>query len=195
MEAFITSLHLDYKAFRTFAKTTSMLVAGEAALFLYLKQEGISCIMEPYSLSLWTNQWVAVNDFLESHGYLRQEREKSQVTSLEGPVDYIPFVHYPTQRMIYVFPTSAQDLVRYICRTIYNTAERTWWNPHTERLHTMYPSEVTQKQIRAHPSDRLHVYRSGKLSQYENIGFKVIEPQVNLIYSDDEAWTETSLDI
>jgi hypothetical protein len=195
MEAFITSLHLDYKEFRTFAKATSMLVAGEAALFLYLKQEGVSCMMEPYSLSLWTNQVVTVNDFLEPRGYLRQELEQSHVTSLEGPVDYIPFVHYPTQRMIHVFPTTSHDLVNHICRTVYITAERTWWNPYTERLQTMYSSEVTQKQVRADPSDRLHVYRSGKLSYYEDMGFTVIGPLTKLIYSDDETWTEHYLDI
>ena len=56
MEEFLDSYELPFHAFRTLVTENNALVAGSAALALYLKQEGVDPGFEPNDLDIWVEE-------------------------------------------------------------------------------------------------------------------------------------------
>lgn len=155
MEAFIGSYALPYEPFRELMRTTNALVAGSAALSLYLQQEG-QAGFEPGDLDIWvedTRQLVASSgayqqfgnrylfiNFLIKNGYnvVCKYEPKAEYESLRIR-EILSFVN--RERKVQVILLAEKDLKGYM-REFDLSVCMSWWDARTERCETLWPETL-----------------------------------------------------
>lgn len=195
MEAFIGSYGLPYGPFRELMRTTNALVAGSAALSLYLQQEG-QAGFEPGDLDIWVedtrqlvassgayhqfgNRYLFVN-FLIKNGYnvVCKYEPKAEYESL--PIrEILSFIN--RERKVQVILLAEKDLKGYM-REFDLSVCMSWWDARTERCETLWPETLRREMFMAdaesgsNAASQAHALRKiSRIQKYEERGFRLIE--------------------
>lgn len=176
MESFLDSYHLEFTVIQELLIQTGSLVAGSAALALYLKQEGIESTLEPNNLNIWmeADDDDRVATYLSSMGYV--EVEKSH--SYKGIQRVQFFVHSHGDKELHVIHCGGSPF-QYVMDQFDLTCCCTWWNAAVNQFATLHPELTKQKlmfykdyrEAYAYENDRCTDVQSARLSRYLEHGF------------------------
>jgi hypothetical protein len=167
MESLLTSYGLPFEEFRTFVTEHNALIAGSAALALYLKQEGIDPGFEPDDLDIWVEEthdtWFTsgrVNQlanstiftlFLVKHGYDLTTKFDSTINEhyYNTMTNIKHIFHFINRRgkKVQVICVRDANLVQYIQNHFDLTACMSWWNSIDNVFHTSYPGFTCRKEL------------------------------------------------
>lgn len=188
MQEFIESYDLPFAQFREIIDTTNSLVAGSAALALYLQQCGVDPGFVPGDMDIWTedtpellsrsgahqnsNLQLFTDLFLQNHYY---------VVSKSGPLSesYEP-LHSITRiyefinrdgKKIQLILLREKNLHQYIRSQFDLSICMSWWNSRENIFETMYYKDTLKKHMFVHP-DALSTDRElARIQKYKDRGF------------------------
>ncbi len=151
MKKYIENYGLDYNDFRYMLRRENMIVAGSAALALYLKQESIEIGYEPRDLDIFVHSTRRVkeliHEWMNKYNFTVKEFTTSpeQYYDSNGLIDSV--LDYSNEGKIIQFIFIAQsDIMQYIMTQFDMSCCRTWWDSYKETFNTSDP-ELTNKKI------------------------------------------------
>jgi len=193
MEAFITSYGLPFAPFQELLQTTNSMVAGSAALALYLKQHGIDPGFEPGDMDIWvedTQQLVAARGAYVQHGnvYLftnfliqngfnvtsKFEPKEESYEKLNLITQIFSFVNREGKE-IQVILMKERDICQYIYHYFDLSACVTWWNARDNLFETMCPEETLRKEMYYQLSNEITERETARIEKYKSRGFRLLE--------------------
>ena len=195
MEEFTASYGLPFEDFRTLMTETNGLVAGSAALALYLKQEGIDPGFEPNDMDIWVEEthdtWYGngrckefanstkVAYFLIKNGYdittkydnsIRQDYYNTMAN-----IRYIFDFINPSGKKIQLMMIRDPNPVQYVQRHFDLTACITWWNPIENVFRTSFPGLTCKKEMQILPGFSKEERTLKRVEKYVARGFIIRE--------------------
>jgi hypothetical protein len=192
MESFLSEYHLPFQDVQDLLRNTNALIAGSAALALYLRQEGIDPGFEPADIDIWaedTNDLVATqgsyvqrgnfyrfSNFLIKHNYnivCNAQPEHVEYQDIHCITHILSFVH-PTGKKIQVILLRTYDLKTYIVNNFDLSACMSWWNAKDNRFETRYPQQTNQKEM-YYSSTIINPRETERINKYVQRGFKLLE--------------------
>jgi hypothetical protein len=195
MESFLQSYHLPFEEFRTLVTDNNALVAGSAALALYLQQEGIDPGFEPNDLDIWVEDthdtWYAsgrVNQlanstkctlFLVKHGYDLTTKFDSTInehyySTMTNIKHIFHFINRHGKKVQLICVRDA-NLVQYIHTHFDITACMTWWNSIDNIFHTIYQGLTCRKEFEILKDCMKEERTLARVEKYKARGFTVRE--------------------
>ena len=201
MESFLASYGLPFEEFRTLLTETNSLVAGSAALALYLKQEDVDPGFEPNDLDIWVEQnhdtWFSsgrvnqlANDwkfalFLVKHGYDLTTKFDSTINehyySTMANIKHIFHFINRDGKMIQVISVRDTNLVQYIHEYFDLTASMSWWNSIENIFRTSYPGLTCRKEFEILQNYRTQERTLKRVEKYKERGFTLREIPCNAL--------------
>jgi hypothetical protein len=195
MEEFITSYKIPFEDFRTLMTETNALMAGSAALALYLKQEGVDPGFEPNDLDIWVEEthdtWLSsgrvnelANDwkfalFLVKHGYDLTTKYDSTVNAhyYNTMTDIKHIFHFINSdgKKVQVIMIRDSNPVQYIQRHFDLTACMSWWNSIDNVFRTSFPGLTCKKEIQILPGFSKEERTLKRVEKYIARGFIIRE--------------------
>jgi len=190
MQEFIETYDLPFAPFREIVDTTNSLVAGSAALALYLQQCGVDPGFVPGDMDIWTedtpellsrsgahqnsNLQLFTDLFLRHHYY---------VVSKSGPVSesYEP-LHSITRiyefinrdgKKIQLILLREKDLHRYIRREFDLSICMSWWDSRNNIFETMYYTDTLKRNMWSNPNTLLSDRELARIQKYKDRGFRL----------------------
>ena len=210
MESLLSSYGLPFAGFQELLQNTNSLVAGSAALALYLQQEGIDPGFVPNDLDIWaedTRQLVAArgayvqhgnyyrfSNFLIKNGYnlVAKNEPKESYESLQSVTHILSFLH-PNGKKIQVILLKETDLSDYITDHFDLSICMTWWNAKENKCETIYPKETLAKEMYYYPSSKDNARESERIAKYVARGFRRSENPCPCVGHRDERANVMSL--
>jgi len=193
MQAFIESYGLPYEGFRTLMTTTNSLVAGSAALSMYLRQNGVDPGFVPGDMDIWAED---TNDMIDSHAVFRQRSHNVQFTLFliqngynltdkfeEKQAEYEPlhqirhilsFVNREGKEVQLIL-VHQSNLLAYIKSYFDLSPCVSWWNAAEDVFETEFPRTTLAKQMHVHPSMEVGEREIARIEKYESRGFALTE--------------------
>jgi hypothetical protein len=202
MESFIESYGLPFHAFREIMAETESLVAGSAALALYLQQEGIDPGFVPGDLDIWVRCTIelisrdgsqrrpaAMNSmslFLIQHGYNLTTKFEPQnnedYDQLHNIVTILSFVKQDKEIQIIV--VNQPDLLLYIQVHFDLSICKTWWDVAENCFKTHLPSSTRRKDMHFH-TDVIGAREEARIQKYRDRGFILAEVPCHILVAQD----------
>ena len=196
MEELITSYGLPFEVFHMLMTESNALVAGSAALALYLKQEGVDPGFEPNDLDIWVENthdtWFSsgrvnqlANDwkfslFLVKHGYDLTTKFDSTVNShYYSTMPNIRHIFHFINRngkKIQVISVTETNLFMYIQNHFDLTACMTWWSVVENVFRTAFPELTCKKELQIISGFQNEPRTLQRVEKYIARGFTVHEP-------------------
>jgi hypothetical protein len=193
MESFLTSYGLPFEGFRTLVTEHNALVAGSAALALYLKQEGIDPGFEPDDLDIWVEEthdtWYAsgrVNQlanstlftlFLVKHGYDLTTKFDSTVNEhYYSTMTHIKYIFHFINRngkKVQLICVRDANLVQYIQTHFDITACISWWNSIDNIFRHSFPGITCKKQLQIIQGFADEALTLKRIQKYKARGFTI----------------------
>ena len=193
MQAFVESYGLPYEGFRSLMTSTNSLVAGSAALALYLQQNGVDPGFVPGDMDIWAED---TRDMIDSHGVFRQRCHNLQFTLFlvrngynvsakfeEKQGEYEPlhqirhvlsFVNREGKQ-IQLILLQQKELRTYIKSYFDLSPCVTWWNAAEDTFETEFPRTTLAKQMHLHPAIEAGEREVARIEKYEARGFTLTE--------------------
>lgn len=203
MEAFVSSYQLPYGGFRECLIESRALVAGSAALAMYLQQNGVDPGFEPGDMDIWAEHTTGLlgssgqsrpsnmdrlSLFLIQQGYnLTTEfepQEGEDYNNLHFIAHILSFMH-PSEKKVQVILVRQPDILTYIHYYFDLSCCVTWWDPRDETLGTMYPEITKKKQMQIHPSQPIGEREMARIQKYEERGFSIAESPCAALHQQD----------
>jgi hypothetical protein len=195
MESFLTSYGLPFGEFRTLVTENNSIVAGSAALALYLKQEGVNPGFEPDDLDIWIeynhDTWYAsgrVNQlanstkftlFLVKHGYDLTTKFDSTVNEhyYKLMTNIIHIFHFKNRngKKVQLICVRERNLLQYIQQHFDLTACISWWNPRDNVFRNMFPGITCSKEMQIMPRFTKEERTLPRIEKYKARGFTIHE--------------------
>jgi hypothetical protein len=194
MESFIRSYGIPFPDFQVLLQTTNSLVAGSAALSLYLQQNGVEPGFVPSDLDIWieyTPHLVALHGDRIQHGneslfttlmvqnnyYLAAKHEatapNNDYRELHSITKILSFVKDgKTVQLIFL---KEQDLRQYVCENFDLSVCMTWWNAFDNLFETAWPNETLNKLMYHSASGELNEREFQRMEKYLERGFQLLE--------------------
>jgi len=180
MESFLNSYHLEFTVMQELLIHTGSLVAGSAALALYLEQEGMEPGFEPANLNIFleADDDDRIATYLSEAGYV--EVEDPTVYQNIQRVQF--FVHSAQEREIHLIYCGGEPL-QYIQHDFDLSCCCTWWNAAVDQFVTVHPELTKQKRMFYKDHRVAHAYENGRctevhvarLALYQARGFTITE--------------------
>ena len=177
MENFITSYGLPFHDFQELLKKTGAVVAGSAALALYLKQEGIDAGFIPNDMDIFVrrpcpcDQCNPLVQFVRLHGFkktgkfdcntIAAENARAYYSSMGGIRNVVSYMNDDGKEVQVISLSSDGDIKDYITDHFDLSICATWWDG--EEFHTI-DSESTKRKI---------MYRMTKPSDLDYLETKI----------------------
>lgn len=177
MENFITSYGLLFHDFQELLKKTGAVVAGSAALALYLKQEGIDAGFIPNDMDIFVrrpcpcDQCNPLVQFVRIHGFKKTDKFDCNVIAAENARAYyssmgdirnvVSYMNDDGKEVQVISLSSDSDIKDYITDHFDLSICATWWD--AEGFHTV-DSELTKRKI---------MYRMTKPSDLDYLETKI----------------------
>ena len=203
MEALIRVYGLPYGPFRELMRTTNALVAGSAALAMYLQQDGQEPGFEAADLDIWvedTRQLVASSgayqqfgnrylfiNFLVKNGFNVVCKYTSSATDydpLHRIREILSFVNREGKKVQIVL-LEEKNLIGYVRDNFDLSVCMSWWDARTERFENAWPEDTLQREMHmtdasqaSHASgglDALAARQISRIQKYEERGFRLVE--------------------
>ena len=193
MQAFVESYGLPYEGFRSLMTTTNSLVAGSAALALYLQQNGVDPGFVPGDMDIWSED---TRDMIDSHGVFRQRSHNLEFTLFlvrngynltdkfeEKQGEYEPlhqirhilsFMNREGKK-IQLILLQQKELRTYIKIYFDLSPCVTWWNAAEDTFETEFPRATLAKQMHLHPAREVSEREVARIEKYEARGFTLTE--------------------
>jgi hypothetical protein len=193
MESFIESYGLPFPAFRELIEETNSLVAGSAALALYLQQEGIDPGFVPGDLDIWVRHTVElisrdgsqhrpanidrVSLFLIQQGYdlttKFEPKNNEDYDQLHHITHILSFVKEGKE--IQIIMVDYHNLNIYIHLYFDLSVCMTWWNPVENSFKTSIPQSTRRKVMHFHPHMEMDERSDARIQKYIDRGFTLAE--------------------
>ena len=177
MESFITSYGLPFHDFQELLKKTGAVVAGSAALALYLQQEGIDAGFIPNDMDIFVrrpcpcDQCNPLVQFVRLHGFkktdkfdcntIAAENARAYYSSMGGIRNVVSYMNDDGKEVQVISLSSDGDIKDYITDHFDLSICATWWDG--EGFHTV-DSESTKRKI---------MYRMTKPSDLDYLETKI----------------------
>jgi len=192
MESFVTSYGLPFAAFQELLQTTNSVVAGSAALALYLAENGIDPGYEPGDMDIWvedTQQLVAARGNYVQYGNLylftnfliknnfnlsTKFEPKEDYETLHNITNILSFVNREGKE-IQVIMMKECDIHNYIFHNFDLTPCMTWWNARENVFESMWPGETLQKEMYYQLSHEMNEREIARIEKYKERGFQLLE--------------------
>ena len=202
MESFIESYGLPFHAFREVITETQSLVAGSAALALYLQQEGIDPGFVPGDLDIWISHNIELISrdgsqhrpaninrmslFLIQQGYNLTTKFEPQnnedYDQLHNIVTILSFIKEGKEIQLIV--VNEPNLRLYITLHFDLSVCKTWWDATQNRFKTHLPSSTCRKDMHFH-SGVIGAREEARIQKYKDRGFLLAEvPCHSLVVQD-----------
>ena len=188
MQEFVESYDLPFAPFREIVDTTNSLVAGSAALVLYLQQCGVDPGFVPGDMDIWaedtpellssgnhqsSNQNLFTNFFIR-HNYYTIVKSGPMSESYE-PLHSITKIYEFINRdgkKIQLILLREKNIHAYIRRHFDLSICISWWNSRENLFDTMFPLCTIKKDMFVHP-DTLSTERElARIQKYKDRGFR-----------------------
>jgi len=193
MEQLITSYGLPYTEFHEILSSTNCLVAGSAALSMYLQQEGIDPGFYPNDIDIWVedtrqlvassgayqqfgNRYIFIN-FLIKNGFnvtCKYEPKREDYEPLHKITEILSFMNREGKEIQIVLLTET-DLIRYVRENFDLSICMSWWNAWEERFENLWPEETLRKEMMFTPVAEKTERESERVQKYEERGFRLVE--------------------
>jgi len=180
MEAFLTAYGLPYGAFRELMCTTNSLVAGSAALSLYLQQEGLAGFEEG-DLDVWVQ--APLCGALQSvrsrflHFLLQNQYTlvRSYATEYNSVCEILSFER--DGKKVQVILVNESDLIGYVRDNFDLSVCMTWWDAQADRFETLWPDTLRfEMHVKSEDASEAVIIRQvGRIQKYEARGFRLVE--------------------
>ena len=177
MESFITSYGLPFHDFQELLKKTGAVVAGSAALALYLQQEGIDAGFIPNDMDIFVrrscpcDQCNPLVQFVRLHGFkktgkfdcitIAAENARAYYSSMGDIRNVVSYMNDDGKEVQVISLRSDGDIKDYITDHFDLSICATWWD--AEGFHTV-DSELTKRKI---------MYRMNKPSDLDYLETKI----------------------
>ena len=177
MESFITSYGLPFHDFQELLKKTGAVVAGSAALALYLQHEGIDAGFIPNDMDIFVrrpcpcDQCNPLVQFVRLHGFkktdkfdcntIAAENARAYYSSMGGIRNVVSYMNDDGKEVQVISLSSDGDIKDYITDHFDLSICATWWD--AEGFHTV-DSELTKRKI---------MYRMNKPSDLDYLETKI----------------------
>jgi len=147
---------------------TGSLIAGSAALALYLKQEGIDPAFEPHNINIFTeaDEDDCIATYLSNSGYV--EAGSSNNYDIMHWYTVQIFVHSDHEREIHLIRCGESPL-QYIMNKTDLSCCCTWWNAAVNQFATVHPTLTKQKLMFYKNYHADYAYKNGKCTNVQNI--------------------------
>lgn len=183
MEAFIGSYGIPFKDFNNLINETNALIAGSAALALYLQQEGIEVNYKPNDLDIWVSYerpcicrscqkgnknpelaFVQLSSFLSEYGFKDSKKFSNKPDNNDDLYRYsstLSFIEKVTSFMnadgqeIQIIQVRSPNLVKYIQHSFDLSCCVTWWDSKDNVFKTHNPLKTKAKQM-YHMRDKVY---------------------------------------
>ncbi len=200
MENFIASYELDFTKFQETIISTNAIVAGGAALALYLKQNNIEPGFEPNDLDIWVKSSmyirgignVVFNHEFKTLQYFFKQNGYEVIRDLRINCDDIEADEYfmsmnkiarivtlrKSEKTIQIVMVKDNNLIGYITSYFDMTQCISWWNAVDNTFYTLYPELTLNKQMNCNlerKGQQYPVQLQLRIEKYINRGFKLIE--------------------
>jgi hypothetical protein len=193
MEAFIESYGLSFPEFRELITETHSLVAGSAALALYLQQEGIDPGFVPGDLDIWVRHTVElvsrdgsqrrpanidrISLFLIQQGYdlttKFEPKNNEDYDQLHNIVTILSFIKQGKE--IQLIMVNHPSLIIYIHLHFDLSICMTWWDAAENSFKTSIPQSTRRKEMHFHPHMEIDERGQARIQKYIDRGFTLAE--------------------
>lgn len=195
MESFLTSYGLPFEEFRTLLMEHNAIVAGSAALTMYLKQEEIDPGFEPADLDIWVEEthdtWYSngkINTlanstkfcfFLVKHGYNLTMKFDNGINDhyYRNMTNIKHIFHFinSEKKEIQLIMVRETNLVQYIYDHFDLTACISWWNAESNSFRNSHPGLTCKKELYVLPNFTKDERTLERVEKYKARGFTIYE--------------------
>jgi hypothetical protein len=197
MEPFLESYRIPFAPFQELINTTNSLVAGSAALALYLQQHGIDPGFTPGDMDIWaedTQELVAshgayqqhgnlylFSNFLIQHGFNVMSKHDPKETDYENFHNITHVLSFINRegKTVQLILLLEKNLFRYISENFDLSPCMTWWNSDNNTFETLWEKETLRKVMYCYPTQDLHRQATSReilrIEKYEGRGFRLID--------------------
>ncbi len=199
MEAFLTAYGLPYGAFRELMCTTNSLVAGSAALSLYLQQEGLAGFEEG-DLDVWVDTRSVSTPIVAPAAPMQSGAMQSVASAASVRSSFLHFLlqnqyalvrSYATEynsvceilsferdgKKVQVILVNESDLIGYVRDNFDLSVCMTWWDAQADRFETLWPETLRfEMHVESEDASEAVIIRQvGRIQKYEARGFRLVE--------------------
>ena len=210
MDSFVTSYGIPFPPFQDLLQTTNSLIAGSAALALYLQEKGVDPGFTPSDMDIWVEDTLELRsakyhrpgnkslftDFFLQHGFsllLSFHPKQDEYEPLHNISEILSFVN-SEDKEIQVILLKERDLYKYIVENFDLSSCMSWWNAADNQFDTMYPEETLQKQMYYYPTRGVAARETERIKKYQERGFLLLERPCPSLGVRDERTDLSSLD-
>jgi hypothetical protein len=211
MESFLADYDIDFPRFQHLLQKTPSLLAGSAALALYLKENGIDPGYEPGDMDIWVLEYdvsgtmmeTLFRHFLFEFGYYFQNVFENEENN-NGQYDFqnfttnhiikvLSFIN-DRQKKIQIIVIRVQPLIEYICHAFDLSVCVSWWNAENNTFETLHPDLTKQRNVyisspylqEQEAADNRSKKLDRRLQKYIDRGFILCEPQCLALHRMDD---------
>ena len=211
MESFVADYDIAFPRFQHLLRTTPSLLAGSAALALYLKENGIDPGYEPGDMDIWVLEYdvsgtmmeTLFRHFLFEFGYYFQnvfehdEHNNGQYDFQNFTTNHIikvlSFIN-DRQKKIQIIVIRVQPLIEYICNSFDVSVCVSWWNAQNNTFETLHPDLTKQRKMyisspylqEQEAADNRSKKLDKRIQKYIERGFILCEPECLALHRMDD---------
>lgn len=193
MEALIESYRLPFAPFRELIKSTNSLVAGSAALALYLQQNGIEPGFVPGDIDIWAEDTLELiaargaycqhgnlylfSNFLIQNGFnvtIQYEPKETDYENFHNIAHILSFINREG-KSIQLILLREKNIFNYIYNNFDLSPCITWWNSGVNTFDTMWPEETLRKEMYYYPTREINAREIERIEKYKERGFRLID--------------------
>lgn len=189
MDALLASYGITENTLLPFLRRESVLLAGSAALALYLKQEGMEAGFEPGDLDLWVSGMdldteeelvsrLCEAGFSVSRVAKEVDLYMERITRIQQVLTLTSVPPLSPPKKIQVIRVASEDLKDYVVNHFDWSVCMTWWCLESERFTTIYPRLTREKKMFLNQTllSQVHSVRTKERQEkYVQRGFEVVE--------------------
>ena len=193
MENFIESYHLPFGPFQELVKSANCLVAGSAALALYLKQYGIEPGFTPGDMDIWaedTQELVASRGTYEQHGNLylfsnfliqngfnvtmKCDPKENDYENFHNITHILSFINRDGKK-IQLILLRETNIFNYIYDNFDLSPCMSWWNSYNNTFQTLWPEETLRKDMYYYSTREITGREIERIEKYKERGFRLVD--------------------
>jgi hypothetical protein len=203
MEAFLESYRIPFAPFQELVNATNSLVAGSAALALYLQQHGVDPGFTPGDMDIWaedTQELVGAAGAYQQHGNLylfsnfliqngfnvtmKCDPRETDYENLHSITHILSFVNREG-KTIQLILLQQKNLFHYIQDNFDLTPCMTWWNSDNNTFETTLERETLRKDMCFYPTRDITEREMERIEKYKARGFRLVNLPCPSIYDCD----------
>jgi hypothetical protein len=192
MEAFIESYRLPFAPFQELVQSTNSLVAGSAALALYLQQHGVDPGFTPGDMDIWaedTHELVAARGAYQQHGNLylfsnfliqngfnvtmKCDPKETDYETFHNIRHILSFINREG-KTIQLILVQQKNILHYIQDNFDLSPCISWWNSGNNTFETLWEKETLRKDMMYCLTQEISGREIERIEKYKERGFRLI---------------------